>query len=299
MSQSWRDQLIAQIDLCRPGPRDKGLLALRALAANGRLSEAMCRFHYLRLLLHPPRCADSLAGFTEPPSLEEWRSAVVTEAPIGVLTEVEGAEFGPHLSDRVEHWAVAGTTGFGKTVTLRGLALALDALGRALLVFELKRDCADFVQRLARCVRVRAGQGAWFGLQAPAGVADRDWAMVLAAILAARCGLKHATTSLARMLTWLVEQLNRAAVRGRLWPDVQLLCDVAVAAPSAKFAAKEDYERSSIQVLDGVAHALGPFARTFRGIDLEQFLAQGTSVVVDLSTLEPPAQWVVIDVLLS
>jgi len=123
--------------------------------------------------------------------------------------------------------------------------------------------------------------------------------MVLAQILAARCGLKHATTSIARMLVWLVEHLNRGSSGERLWPDMQLVCDVAVAAGRAVFSAKDDYLRSAIQVLDGLAHALGPFARTFRGIDLEHFFSQGISVVVDLSTLAPPAQWVVIDVLLS
>jgi hypothetical protein len=298
MPHAWRDHLIALIDAYHPGPRDKPLLALHALATQGRLSEAMCQFHVRHLLLSPPRCTGSLA---HPPTLQEWRAAVKVEAPAGVLTEVDGAEFGARLSDRVEHWAVAGCTGSGKTVTLRRLALAVAALLRVvLLIFELKRDYADFVTRLGvPCVRVSVENGTWFGLQAPAGVSDRDWAMVIAVILAARCGLKHATTSIARMLTWLVEHLNRGSSGDRLWPDLQLLCDVAVAAPPALFAAKEDYERSSIQVLDGVAHALGPFARTFRGIDLEQFFSKGTSIVVDLTTLAPPAQWVVIDVLLS
>ena len=301
MADSWRDKLIEFIDDLRPGPRDKRLLTLRALAASGRLSEAMCRFHLYRLQLHPPRCAPSLAGFAELPTLQEWRSAVVTEAPVGTLTEVEDAEFGVRLSDRVEHWAVAGTTGSGKTVALRRLALAVAAQGVVQLIIEIKRDFVDFPTLLGvPCVRVSADAGNWFGLQAPADVSVRDWAMVLAQILAARCNLKHATTSIARMLTWLVEHLEWDATGERQWPDIQLLCDVAVAAPRSLFAAKEEYERSSIQVLDGVAHALGPFARTFRGIDLERdFFARGVSVVVDLSTLAPPAQWIVIDVLLS
>ena len=302
MENYWRDQLISLIDSLHPGPRDKGLLSLRALAMSGRLSEAMCKFHVHRLLSCPPRCAASLNAIAALPTLQEWRSAVVTEAPIGVLTEVEGADFGAHVSDRVEHWGVTGGTGAGKTVTLRRLALAVAALrGIPQFIFALKRDYPDMPRLLGvPCVRCESGSGTWFGLQAPAGVSDRDWAMVLALILAARCGLKHSTTSIARMFTWLVEQLNRDSDGERLWPDLQLLCDVAVAAPPGLFAAKEDYERSSIQVLDGLAHALGPFARTFRGIDLERdFFSQGISVVVDLSTLEPPAQWVVIDVLLS
>ena len=300
MADSWRDQLIEFIDDLRPGPRDKRLLTLRALAASGRLSEAMCRFHLYRLQLHPPRCAPSLAGFAELPTLQEWRSAVVTEAPVGTLTEVEDAEFGVRLSDRVEHWAVTGGTGAGKTVTHRRLAVA--AAGHsAQLLFALKRDYARMQQLLGvPCQQLDRNNGIWFGCQAPVGVSDCDWATVLSVILASRCGLKHATTSIARMLMWLVAHLNRSSDGERLWPDLQLLCDVAVAAPPALFAAKSDYERSSIQVLDGVTHALGPFARTFRGVDLERdYFSQGISVVVDLSTLEPPAQWVVIDVLLS
>ena len=99
MPHPWRDQLIALIESYHPGPRDKGLLSLRALAAHGRLSEAICQFHVRRLLLQPPRC---LGGLAQPPSLQEWRSAVPVEAPVGVLTEVDRAEFGPRLSDRVE-----------------------------------------------------------------------------------------------------------------------------------------------------------------------------------------------------
>jgi hypothetical protein len=302
MDHPWRDKLIALIDAFRPGPRDKALLALRRLAEEGRLSEAMCRFHYQRLLQNPPRYIGSLGALAPPPTLAEWRAAVVTEVPIGVLTEVEGAEFGIRVSDRVEHWAVTGGTGAGKTVTHRRLASAVAAsFPIPQLFFALKRDYVDMAQLLSvPCVRVANGGSPWFGLQAPAGVADRDWAMVIALILAARCGLKHATTSIARMLTWLVERLNAGWAGERLWPDLQLLCDVAVAAPPALFAAKEEYERSSIQVLDGLAHTLGPWARTFQGIDLERdCVARGISIVVDLSTLEPPAQWVVIDVLLS
>jgi hypothetical protein len=305
MPHHWRDQLITLIDSYQPGPRDKALLALRALAAQGRLSEAMCQFHFRRLLLEPPRCVGSLA---QPPTLQEWRSAVKVEAPVGVLAEVDRAEFGVRLSDRVEHWGFCGGTGAGKTVGLRRLGLSVATTAKArpdqrvvLLVIEIKRDYADFISILGLpCVRVRnVDSMAWFGTQAPAGVSSRDWAMELAVILAARCGLKHATTSVARMLTWLVEHLNRESGGDALWPDLQLLCDVAVAAPPFLFAGKDDYERSAIQILDGLAHALGPFARSFRGIDLEQFFSEGTSVVVDLSTLGPPAQWVVIDVLLS
>lgn len=305
MSRQRRDELVAIIDASRPGPRDKGLLALRALAEAGRLSEAMCQFHVQRLLLSPPR---HTGGLRQAPTLAEWRSGVKVEAPVGTLVAVDGAEFGACLSDRVEHWGFCGCSGAGKTVGLRSLGINV-AQSRAgphgrpvvLLVIEIKRDYADFVERLGLpCVRFRNVDNlAWWGVQAPAGVPPVDWATELSLILAARCGLKHATTSIARMLTWLVQRLNPDPQVAQLWPDPQLLCDVAVAAPPEVFAAKDTYERSAIQVLDGIAHTLGAFARTFRGLDLEEQFARGISVVLDLSTLAPPAQWVVIDVLLS
>lgn len=299
MNDTFRNLLIGLLDSYQLGPRDKALLSLRELAVRGRLCEALCRWHCQNLLLHPPRYAGRLAGLPDPPTIQEWNALAKPDAAMGDLMEVEGAEFGTRVSDRVQHWAVSGATGSGKSVTLRRLAVTLAGKVR-LLVVDQKRDFTDFPTLLGTsCARFSTDAAIWFGLQAPAGVSDRDWAMVLAVILAARCGLKHATTSIARMLMWLVDHLNRGRAGARWWPDFQLLCDVAVAAPPGMFASKDDYERSAVQVLDGLAHALGPFARTFRGIDLEEdFLSKNFSVVVDLSTLAPPARWVVIDVLL-
>lgn len=299
MNKSFRQLLIELLNSYQLGLRDKPLLALREHAERRRIGEATCRWHYQRLLLQPPRRAGESGSLPAPPTLQEWNAAAKPEAPVGALTEVDGAEFGMRVSDRVQHWAISGATGSGKSVTLRRLALAL-AAKVGLLVVDQKRDFTDFPTLLdAPCARFSTDAAIWFGLQAPAGVSDRDWAMVLAVILAARCGLKHATTSIARMLVWLVDHLNCGRAGARWWPDFQLLCDVAVAAPPGMFASKDDYERSAVQVLDGLAHALGPFARTFRGIDIEEdFLSKNISVVVDLSTLAPPARWVVIDVLL-
>lgn len=294
--------------------RESGLARYRqyasmaAAAAAKQISEAVCRAHLQYWWAHPPSCVRRPILLPPPPEPDEWRAAVRSDFTIGALSEVEGLRIGGVLGNKVEHWAFSGSTGFGKTVGIRGLALQVAAWARAegrpisIVGFDQKGgDLSDFTAILGSpCQQRSAHQGRWFGLNPPVGMPIHLWSSILSMILAGRCGLKFGATTIARMITWLASHLNPQPQEPLLCADFRLLRDLAVTAPPTLFAAKQAYDQSVVQILDGLAHAAGPVAETFNGLDLQRdVIDHRESVVFDLSALSAPLRPVLIDVLLA
>jgi hypothetical protein len=139
------------------------------------------------------------------------------------------------------------------------------------------------------------------GLQPPVGVPVSVWIPIISSLIAVRTGLVASAIALTNMIRWLVGVLNQ----GRqspvvLFPDFQLLLDVALAAPLDLWAKKIDYAKYLIQVLEGVVQGCPTFM-SFNGFDLvRDVVNKGLSCVLEILTVSPP--WVrlfVIDLLIA
>lgn len=164
-------------------------------------------------------------------------------------------------------------------------------------------DYADLPARLGGYwLHLSVHDGMRIGLNPPAGIPADVWINAICTSFAARAGLKAAWTCLANMCRWLVGVLNPQPDEGNLlFPDFQLLLDVANYGPLSLWASKPDYGKSLVQTLEAITQASGRLFCTFNGLDFERdIISHGKSVVIDMANLSPP--WVrqfFVDLILS
>lgn len=231
-----------------------------------------------------------------PPDDEQLLRAGPFDFEFATLCEDPELRCGLHLLRQPQHTMVAGMTRYGKSVTLKTFIIRLCEAARkagrfvCILVFDRKggdfKDLCRLFPGLFRHFSVH--EGLRLGLNAPQGVPVRVWSSIVSTIIAARCDLKFSASTLARIIEWLVAVLNPEPTDRPLWPDLQLILDVAQRCPPTLFAEKGDYERSLIHQLKGIVQASGDLLRTFRGLDAEEDLVRkGQSAVLEMSNLEP------------
>ena len=159
------------------------------------------------------------------------------------------------------------------------------------IIFDLKgNDFGDLKQKLGKhWLHMSVHSGMRVGMNNPDGTPPGIWINLISYLFSARAGIVSARVTLASIIRWLVATLNPKPLGRLLWPDWQLVLDVARKAPARLFAAKEDYLRSLLQVLDDVTMSSGDLLRTFDGLDLEaHVIAQRRCLIIDFSNLYPP-----------
>lgn len=232
-----------------------------------------------------------------PPDDEQLLHAGPFDFEIATLCEDPELRSGLHILRQPQHTLVAGMTRYGKSVTLKTIIVRLCEAARkagrfvCILVFDRKGgDFKDLCRLFPELFfHFSVHEGLRFGLNAPEGVPVRVWASIVSTIIAARCNLKFSASTLARMIEWLVAVLNPEPTDRPLWPDLQLIVEVAERSPATLFAEKGDYDRSMIHQLKGIVQASGELLRTFRGLDVEHDLVRkGRGAVFEMSNLEPP-----------
>ena len=92
---------------------------------------------------------------------------------------------------------------------------------------------------------------------------------LVATIFCACAGMIAAWTCFANMIRWLLGVLNPQSNQTIHWPSLRLLLEVATAAPLWLWAAKPDYEKTLIGVLEGATQATKVFD-CFAGLDIER-----------------------------
>ena len=194
------------------------------------------------------------------------------------------------------HCVFAGTTGAGKTIAIRRLVVAIEELNQhrdrpiVVLILDYKgTSFSDFRELFGNHWRQYDIHGALrLGLQPPLGVPVPIWINHVATSFCARAGLIAAWVTLANLLRWLVAVMNPDPTETPLFPDFQLLLDVAYALPKKAFAEKVQYPESLVQYLEGVTQASGDLFRAFAGLDPEDLISQGLSGVISMASLSPP-----------
>jgi hypothetical protein len=221
----------------------------------------------------------------DPPELILGRLEENEEVPLGVTPT--GAF----------HCMFVGETGYGKTVAIHRLIAAIEERNQrceqpiVVIVLDYKGGSYSGYPRLyGDHWRYFDVHGALrLGLQPPIGVPARVWINHLATCFCARAGLIAAWVTFANELRWLAAAMNPRNVNQPLFPDFQLLLDVARVLPKLTFSEKTQYLEALLQLLEGVVQASGALFRTFDGLDLDRDLvSQGLSAVISIPGLSPP-----------
>jgi len=172
----------------------------------------------------------------------------------------------------------------------------------SILAIDFKGDLAD--------VRGRLGLEYWkhfsyrknfrVGTNPPGDLLPPNiWINQYSKILAARCGLIMASSCLASIMRFALAALNPVPKPPLLWPSIQLIYDIARAAPLDVFSSKPDYGKTLLQALDDLIGSSDEIFDCFRGFDVQHIIEPGLSAVIDLVALPPRLTNIIVDVLVS
>lgn len=280
-------------------------------ARAGRRTEDRAEF----LLRHLEPFLDELdrlpLHLLEWPSDDELNGDGPPDIELGCVRDQPDTRFGLRLLDRARSVIVAGAVGAGKSTAIRGIIMGVDRLAKqrgkpiSILVLDRKGgEYGDLPGLLGdNWQHYHAQHGAWLGLNAPRGFPAHVWTSIVCALFAIAAGLVAGAGVLAQAMVWLLSLLNPGGGPADRWPDFQLILETVRRAPRA-FAQKPEYAQSLLAKLEEVVRASGDLLRTFRGLDVEQIVAQGKSAAIDIANVEPPflrmlVVWVILAQILS
>lgn len=230
-----------------------------------------------------------------PPDRSEIYPNGLPPLVIGACREGEKVPVGLFLYGAV-HAIFGGTTGAGKTVGIRRLLKAVGKYNQThddqiiVICLDQKNDYTDLFTILGQdCAQFDVHGDLRVGLQHPAGLPVNVWVNHISTLFAARAGLIASSVTLADLMNWLVGVMNPRPSDRILYPDFQLLLDVAERLPKLAAASKGIYQEALVQMLRAVVLAMGSLFSTFNGLDVERDLInKGRSAVICMANLEPP-----------
>lgn len=279
---------------------------LRMLLERGMLSENLAAGLLPMVLQEVERRKDFPMPLHRPPTAEQMAQCGPFDFEIGGLLHSSGIRVGLRILDAVRCINIAGQPGSGKTLCTRLLTTWINLLakdiGRAIpqIIFDPKGgDYADLPHILgSHWMHLSVHDGMHVGLNAPEGVPAVVWVNTISTIIAGRMGMIAAATTLSKMILCLLDLLNPGGEPYQVWPDFQLLLDVAQAIPLTVFSPKDDYGRTLIRALEAICLASGNLFRTFNGLDIERDIIQpGRSAVIDMPNLPGSLHAIVVDLL--
>lgn len=173
---------------------------------------------------------------------------------------------------------------------------------RSTIVLQLKKgDFADLRELLGSawlffCVHY----GMRLALNAPLGMAPDAWINLVSYLFAARAGLVNARVTLSATLRWLLGVMNQVPGARLLWPSLRNVWETLKGKAGPVFSSKEAYLDSLLQMLRDALQGVGNLFDAHYGLDLDELIRQGKSVVIDISNLYPA--WLrlfIVDLLIS
>ena len=307
---SFARRLIATIDAYGLADRYPELRYYRELAARGRLSEGIAKALLTSLQSLVEEQEDFPNLLHRSPTTELLYAVGPPDVELGSLIEGEQPRFGIRLLDRPRFVICAGSTGSGKTNSIRKALTGVHAMNRlhperfiAMLILARKAlHYRDLVDRFhPDCLLLNAHRNLHLSLAAPDGVPPTVWINIVATLFCARAGLVSSWVTFANAMRWALAALNPDPGKELLWPDLQLILDLLSEAPASLWSTKNQYTESLRQMLEGVTQASGDLFRCFRGLDLERdVIGRRRSAVIEIENLYPP--WLrlfVVDLLIS
>ncbi|MBN2560187.1 MAG: hypothetical protein JXQ75_04590 [Phycisphaerae bacterium] len=206
--------------------------------------------------------------------------------------------FGLRFRNRPRGVFISGNSGSGKTTLERIIFTRTDQFSHAnadehvsVIALPTKGDVSDLPDTLkCPCLHLNVHDpGTRLSLAAPRGVPANVWINLITTIFCACTGMIAAWTCMANMIRWLLAVLNPNGREPLRWPSLKLLLDVAVSAPLWLWAAKPDYEKTLIGVLEGVTQSTDVFD-SFAGLDIERdVIIPKRHLILEMPNVTPPA----------
>ena len=279
---------------------------LRTLIERSLLSEDLARGPLAMAQRDAERKKDFFIPLHRPPTAEQMAQCGPFDFQIGSLFHNSDVRVGLRILDAVRCINIAGQPGSGKTLCARLITSWIDLLAKDIgrpipqIIFDPKGgDYADLPQIMGfHWMHLSVHDGMRVGLNAPEGVPAIVWVNTISTIIAGRMGMIAAATTLSKMILCLLDLLNPGGEPYQIWPDFQILLDVARAIPLTVFSPKEAYGGTLVRALEAICLASGDLFRTFNGLDIERDIIQpGRSAVIDMPNLPGFLHAIVIDLL--
>jgi hypothetical protein len=262
---------------------------VRTLLEADLLAAAMVQDYLLLIEVDILWATDHPNLLHRPPTIEELYADGMPELTIGHLIDAPDVPAGIRLAGRPRSILVVGNQGAGKTTAIRRVCMQLAACNAQQAIFDCKHEHFPVALLDPENWSFLSIHSALFrvGLNCPAGVPPQAWINRIATCLSARFGMIAAWGCFANMLRFLLSALNPQPGPLLIWPSLRLLLDVALAAPLTLWAAKPDYEKTLIQVLETVVQSTDVFDCA-NGIDLERdVFAKGLNLYLDMADMTP------------
>lgn len=290
-SALWRKITEYNLDAFHPE-----LAEIKFHLEQGLVSEDIARLLLLQIEDVVQDALDHPNVLHRPPSQAELYPNGPPDVEVGSLVHAPDVRFGLRFSDRPRGVLISGNSGSGKTTLERIIFTRTDQFSHdhpekhvSLIALPTKGDIGDLRAVLKRpCVLLNAHDpGTRLSLAAPRGVPANAWINLVATIFCACTGMIAAWTCMANMMRWLLAVLNPSGREPLRWPSLKLLLDVAVSAPLWLWAAKPDYEKTLIGVLEGATQATDLFDG-FAGLDIERdIIIPRKHLVLDMPNVTP------------
>ena len=273
------------------------LAHIKALIEQDLLQEDVARSFLLQIEPLVQDAIDRPCCLHRVPTEEELYAGGPPDIELASLVDNPALRFGPRFGDRPRGILIAGNAGAGKTTAMRNIVIRTDELSHkdasrhvSLIILDKKLDYGDLKSQLRRpCLRLSVHDpGTRLSLGASEGVPPNVSVNLVATVFSACAGMVAAWTCFANMIRWLLGVLNPNPDGMIRWPSLSLLLEVALAAPLWLWAAKPDYEKTLIGVLEGATQATELFD-CFAGLDLERDVIQPRKhLILEMPDVTPP-----------
>ena len=296
-SGAYARQLWHKITDCNLDARYPDLAHIMVLIEQGLLPDDVARNLLSQIEPLVQEAIDHPRYLHRLPSEGQLHSDGSPDIELGSLVDDPSVRFGLRFRDRPRGVLISGNAGSGKTTGMRIIAVRTDELSHAdpsrhvsLVILDRKLDYVDLKSQLRRpCLHLSVHDpGTRLSLGASEGVPPNVWVNLVATIFSACAGMVAAWTCFANTIRWLLGVLNPNPVGMIRWPSLKLLLEVALAAPLWLWAAKPDYKKTLIGVLEGATQATELFD-CFAGLDLERDVIRPRKhLILEMPDVTPP-----------
>lgn len=300
-------RLLQEIHRHRLADRDPDYYgSILAAAEAGMLSDDMAQGLLYQLEPEFER-AERIANLLPRPPEDDELPAYDIE--LGECVERPGTRLGIRILDRPRHILSSGATGMGKSTFQRRLIYQIHdhnltaSQPVSMICICIKGDYSALAEKLGRDLWGHHSVHGFvqIGLNPPRSMMKfaEKWIDQIVRILAARCGMIHSAGSLAAMIRLATHILSKKARGMAVLPNLGLLRDIVEHPGSKDFFAKPQYRGTVTQILRDLSVNASDLLGALIGFDVNDYVRQCKSVVIDCTGLEDDLLLILIDLIVS
>lgn len=215
-----------------------------------------------------------------PPESEELYAEGYPDVQLGNL--IEGAEklrFGIRILDRTRNVLILGSSGSGKTTTLRNICKGIHEHNKkhpdqfiSVIIIDPKPDYLHLPESFGpEWMVFSPNHNLKIGLNGPENTPHKVWLNAITTSLAARLNLIASRTTLASMIDWFVTKLNPDPGKTLIYPSLEMILEACKNNRFLDcFSSKAAYGQTLVQALEGLIHDSNGMFDCSNGLDLQK-----------------------------